>query len=127
MNKSIINDINRGFSLIELLVVISIIVILSAIGMANYRGMSDRGKDTRRKGDLAQIQGALELYRMDAGDYPNSLPDCGESLSYDTNIYMKEIPCDPGSDDPYIYSYSSNDYSLTATLSTGDSYTVTAP
>lgn len=51
-----------GFTLLELLVVISIIGILIAMGMAAYSTAQKKSRDARRKGDIKQVQNAFEQY-----------------------------------------------------------------
>lgn len=63
----------KGFTLIELLITISIIAVLSAIGMNNFSGAQKRAQDTRRQSDLSQYRVALENYAsVNASLYPNS-------------------------------------------------------
>ena len=97
----------RGFTLIEILVTISIIGLLTMIGVTNFRVANQKAKDGRRQGDLEQIKAALELYRTDAGLYPTTsawLPDIGGgSLTYGTTTYMESTPDDPVSARKYYY------------------------
>jgi len=97
----------KSFTLIELLVVIAIIGMLSALLLPNFMAARERSRDAKRKADLRQIQRALEMYRQDQapGDnpYPDSLPNCNESLQSGVTVYMKKVPCDPLGD-PYFYS-----------------------
>jgi prepilin-type N-terminal cleavage/methylation domain-containing protein len=59
-----------GFSLIELLVVISIIGVLTAVLMMNLVGARDRSKDTQKIQDLNSIKNALRMYYNDYQAYP---------------------------------------------------------
>jgi general secretion pathway protein G len=91
---------SKGFTLVELLIVVGIIGILATLLMANFIGVRQRARDAQRKSDLRQIQSALELYRSDQGTYPDSLSySCPESAPLTggspANTYMQKIPCDP--------------------------------
>jgi len=60
----------RGFTLIELMVVIAIIIILAAIAIPNYLSMTARAKKSRVASDFAALATALETYRTDWNTYP---------------------------------------------------------
>ncbi len=64
----------KGFTFIELLVVIGLITTLSAIVIASFDPLSQlqKGEDARRKSDIAQVRTALESYYQDFGRYPQS-------------------------------------------------------
>ncbi len=111
---------SAGFSFIEVLVVTTIIAVISAIGVTNYRVANKKARDGRRKGDLEQIKAALELYRTDEGDYPTSIT-FGSALSSATETYMAEIPDDPLSSNSYVYSSATGTtFSLGAYLELAD-------
>lgn len=59
-----------GFTIVELSIVIVIIAILATITIVAYNGVQQRGRDTQRKQDIANIRKALELYYDDNGRYP---------------------------------------------------------
>jgi prepilin-type N-terminal cleavage/methylation domain-containing protein len=59
-----------GFSLIELLVVISIIGVLSAVLVANFMGMRERARDAQKIQDLYAVKNALRMYYNDTQSYP---------------------------------------------------------
>lgn len=100
------NQKSRGFTLIELLTVIAIIGILTGLLTVSFFGVRLRGRDAQRKGDIKQMQSALELYRADNDTYPTTSPfaTCGASFtSGGTTTYMQKVPCDPSSGGAYYY------------------------
>ncbi len=116
--------LNKGFTLVELLIVIAIIGVLASLLMVNFVGIRQRARDAQRKSDLRQIQSALELYRSDQGEYPKTLTG-GQPLKNGSTIYMSEIPSDPnftGSGSNYKYAgqnkqlLDGTDYTLSACL-----------
>lgn len=60
----------RGFTIVELLIVIVVIAILAAITIVAYNGVQARGRDARRVSDMQAIVKALEMYKADNGQYP---------------------------------------------------------
>ncbi|KND48516.1 MAG: hypothetical protein AB200_02195 [Parcubacteria bacterium C7867-005] len=101
-----------GFTLIELMVVISIISLLTSVSLSALNVAKMRSRDARRIEDFKQIQLALELYRDDFGYYPGS--NCGwdcngyrysyisgvstsawDALANDLLPYIKVLPKDP--------------------------------
>jgi prepilin-type N-terminal cleavage/methylation domain-containing protein len=63
--------LKNGFSLVELLVVISIIGVLSAVLMINFVGTRERSRDSQRIQDLNSLKNALRLYYNDFQAYPS--------------------------------------------------------
>ena len=61
----------QAFSLIELMVVISIIAVLAAMGVANFAAAIKKSRDSVRKSELAELTQALMMFRADWGSYPN--------------------------------------------------------
>jgi type II secretion system protein G len=95
---------SRGFTLVELLVSISIIAVLTALLTANFVGAKQRGRDGQRKANAYNMQSALELYRADVGTYPLTLTGCGTALKSPTGTtYMQKLPCDPSTNAGYYY------------------------
>ena len=105
---------NRGFTIIEITVVIGVIAILSIAVYAGVGVMREKTRDVQRKSDLEQIQLALRLYKEDFGVYPSI--DSGEIIgdgsgALDTILasYLPSVPQDPkmSSDVTYYYFYDS--------------------
>ena len=78
-----------GFTLIELMVVMSIITILAAIGVASYTNSITRSKEAVLREDLFRMRDALDQYYADKGKYPSSLEDLAQEK------YLRAIPIDP--------------------------------
>jgi prepilin-type N-terminal cleavage/methylation domain-containing protein len=62
-----------GFTLIELIVVITIIAVLTAIGVVSYSGVTRKSRDSRRMADLEKYRIALEMARQVGSTYPADL------------------------------------------------------
>ena len=60
----------RGFTLMELLVVMAILGILVTVGLTSYKSVQAKSRDARRKSDMRAIASALELYYNDYDRYP---------------------------------------------------------
>ena len=81
--------VRRGFTLIELMVVMSLIVILASIGLALYSNSVVRAKESVLKEDLFRMRDAIDQYYADKGEYPAAL----DALVSDK--YLRTIPVDP--------------------------------
>ena len=88
---------NKGFSLVELMVVISIIATLTAILLPNFVGARDRARDTQKIQDLESMKNALRSYYNDYQSYPSGT---GSTLATSFSTYMPGI-----SDLDYSYRY----------------------
>lgn len=88
--------------MIELLAAIAIIAVLVLAFMFAMRGQQAKAHDASRKSDLERIRIAFEDYFNDKSCYPPAgvLESCG---SDDLDPYLREIPCDPLSKEPYAY------------------------
>lgn len=116
--------LKSGFTLVELLVVVSLIGVLSTLVIANLNSARERARDAERKSDLRNIQTALRLYYNDAGRYPagtSTMTACGtgtspSACSYGSvwdrsgTTYMNILPKDPLSPtQDYVYTYIDDD------------------
>jgi len=79
----------RGFTLIELVAVMTILALLATVGLAGYRQKVRTAREAVLKENLFQINHALEQHRADRGKYPASLGPLRELG------YLRDIPWDP--------------------------------
>jgi general secretion pathway protein G len=118
--KSLLNE--KGFSLVEVLVALSIVSFLSYIGFISYSTQLRKARDGRRQSDLEMVRGALEIYRADNREYPFAAGVGGNYSemigTLNTNNYINTLPNDPQAPTRYYYYNSSTgtDYDLCAFL-----------
>ncbi len=88
---------SKGFTLLELLIVIALIGILVSLGAASYTAAQKKARDARRQADIKAIQDAFEQYYADNnGTYPTSA-----SCAAGTTYLPAGIPKDPKTDVAY--------------------------
>ena len=102
----------RGFTLIEIMVVIAILGIMAAIVVPKLVGHTDTAKIAAAKQDIANIKQALILYKLDNQRYPTTeqglqalvtRPTTGPAANgYKSDAYLEKIPKDPWGN-PYQY------------------------
>jgi type II secretion system protein G len=111
-----------GFTLVELLVVITILGVLATIGLVAFASAQMRGRDSQRKSDLKQLSNALEVFSSDYGKYPpgsgglisgcqyNPVNGTGGACSWGggpfwdgKTTYFETLPKDPSSGSSYYY------------------------
>ena len=80
---------SRGFTLIELMIVMSLIAVLAGIGLTMYANSQTRAREAVLKEDLFRLRDAIDQYYADKSQYPPSL---------DTLVsekYLRALPIDP--------------------------------
>jgi general secretion pathway protein G len=116
MNKRIFSHIatNKGFTLLEIIVVVFILSILAAIVAPRIIGRTDDARIAEAKVQIKNFETALKLFKLDNGFYPSTeqglealieQPTTGKvPLKYKEGGYLeqKTIPLDPW-DNPYLY------------------------
>jgi general secretion pathway protein G len=79
----------RGFTLLELAIVITIIIVLATIGAGRYQQAIARAHEAALRQDLSEMRKAIQLYTRDKEAAPASLDDVA------TAQYLREVPTDP--------------------------------
>ena len=90
----------KGFTLIEILIVISIIGLLASVVLVNLGGFRAKGRDSRRIADLRTLQNTLELYFGVNNKYPSAIT---ELISPELGV--TRLPTDPGTTLNYSYCF----------------------
>ncbi len=79
----------KGFTLIELIIVLSIIGLLVGLGLPQYKSASIKAREAVLKENLFILRKLLDQYAMDKGKYPSSLQTLVQEA------YLRAIPVDP--------------------------------
>lgn len=101
---------SRGFTLMELLVVLAIIGILAAIATGVYVSRVDDARITRARADIQTIEAALDIFRLDNFRYPTTAEGLqalverpnDRGIRWPEGGYMRRLPVDPWNR-PYQY------------------------
>jgi general secretion pathway protein G len=80
---------SRGFTLIELIVVMAIVALLASIAAPRYFASLNKSKETALQQSLATMRDAIDQYAADKGRYPDSLQDLAAAR------YLRQVPEDP--------------------------------
>ncbi len=105
---------NKGFTLVELMIVITVIAILATIAVVSFTRVQKQARDTKRKGDLRALATGLQAYYTEKQAYPTAV----QGTAVLTPTYVPVIPTDPQSKASYTYTNdaTNNTYGLCATL-----------
>ncbi len=90
------NPSSNGFTLLELIVVITIMGILVSIALPNYRNSVLSAREAVLRENLYRLRDLIDQYQSDKGKYPETL----EALV--TDGYLRKIPPDPISQAPWV-------------------------
>lgn len=82
-------SLQRGYTIIEIVIAISLIAIFIALPVFAYSNFMQKSRDGQRKADISRLQSALESYKTDNGVYPAALAELVDEG------YIAELPVDP--------------------------------
>ena len=121
------NNQRKGFTLIEILIVVAIIAILASVVLVGLGPTQSLGRDARRVSDMHEVQNGLELYYNKGGAYPvpttatwgpQSTATTFSGMLVNDGIGVSDVPNDPTTGKNYIYGWSAAgaNYILETTL-----------
>ena len=107
---SALRNCQRAFTLVEMLLVVTIIGILAALVIPKIMGRSEQARMTAARADLSGIKTALDAFEVDNGYYPKGNNGLGDLVPQPRDVknwhgpYLDKIPSDPWGNN-YLYSY----------------------
>ena len=110
----------KGFTLVELMIVVTVIAILATIGVISFTRVQAQSRDTRRKADVRALATALQAYYAEKSTYPALTADLEPT-------YIPRVPTDPQNLAAYEYNVNgaAGTYAICATLETASSSATT--
>lgn len=81
--------LRRGFTLIEMLVVMTLIALLLTLAVPRYFSALDNGRDRVQKQNIATLRDAIDKFKADLGRYPENLDELVAKK------YLRQVPLDP--------------------------------
>ena len=122
MGAPIAKDNKRGFTIVELLVVIVVMGILATVTVVAYNGITQKATEVTIKSDLDNGKKQLESYQVVNGSYPTSLD---EDKCPDAPVIDKVFCLKPSPNNTYTYSSNGKTFSIGAKNSNGTEYATT--
>lgn len=113
-----------GFTIVELLIVIVVIAILAAISIVAYTGIQNRANNSAVQNDLAAAVKALELYKIDNSEYPDTLVEVG-AMSSIAPLKASKSAYTTGTAYNYAYCSTPSTYGLATKSKSGTAYYIT--
>ena len=115
MHKRHTNSTQQGFTLIEILVVMAIIGMLAVMVAPNIFIQQAGGIRDAAMANISALEAALDTYRLDVGEYPDSLDglmrnDSGRA-AWNGPYLRREVPLDPWNNE-YVYDVDGREFSL---------------
>ena len=103
---------NKGFTVVELLIVIIIIAIISVIALPQFINAQDRGKQSQTVGNLRSIGNAMALYHTDNNTYPVATSITAVKTALEDGGYMSAVPTKDGWDQVLQVTSTATTYSI---------------
>ena len=141
MQKVTLRNIKKGFTLVELLIVIIIIAVLAAIAIPKFSNSSTRSKESSLRANLKLVRNAIDLFRADTGAFPATMAGLTASTTSGLNAaaatctiaatdwrgpYLQAVPVDPVSGSAMTYGTSATDVGTVKSSATGNGLDGTA-
>ena len=141
MQKVTLRNIKKGFTLVELLIVIIIIAVLAAIAIPKFSSSSQRSKESSLRANLKLVRNAIDLFRADTGAFPANMAGlttpttaglsaaaaaCTIAATDWRGPYLQAIPVDPVSGSAMTYGTAAADVGTVKSSATGNGIDGTA-
>jgi general secretion pathway protein G len=141
MQKVTLRNIKKGFTLVELLIVIIIIAVLAAIAIPKFSNSSQRSKESSLRANLKLVRNAIDLFRADTGAFPANMAGLTTSTTAGLSAaaaactiaatdwrgpYLQAIPVDPVSGSAMTYGTAAADVGTVKSSATGNGLDGTA-